>query len=295
MRWIFKRRAHRISINGREALSGYLFIAPWLIGLGVFVAYPLLFTIYMSFNEVRVTNLGLQMKWVGFENLTNAFLKDNQFPILLVEELVRTLIAIPLIVMFALFVATLLNIKFPGRSVFRAFFFLPVIFSTGKVLNQLFFQGAGGLEVLEQYDVSGFILANFPKVLADPLLNVLNMIVIILWYSGVQVLLFLVGFQTIGAHVYEAARIDGSTMWMTFWKITLPGLKPFILLSIIFSIVDMSTFPFNGIMNYLIANMNTGGFGFISAIGLIYFLVVFMIIMGFLFIFRRLGGARGRG
>jgi len=295
MRWLLKKRAKNISINGRESLTGYLFIAPWLIGLGVFVAYPLLFTLYMSFNEVSVTNLGLQMKWIGFENMTNAFLKDNQFPVLLLEELIRTLIAIPLIVLFALFVATLLNIKFPGRTVFRAFFFLPVIFSTGKVLNQLFFQGAGGLEILDRYDISGFILANFPKALADPLINVLDMLVIILWYSGVQVLLFLVGFQTIGSQVYEAARIDGSSVWMTLWKITLPGLTPFILLSVIFSIVDMSTFPFNGIMNYLIANMNTAGFGYISAIGFIYFLVVFAIIMLFLFIFRKIGGAGGRG
>jgi ABC-type sugar transport system permease subunit len=293
MRRFFTRRS-KLTIDGREALTGYLFLAPWLLGLGVFVAYPLLFTVYMSFNQVSVTNLGLQMRWIGFENITNAFLKDNQFPVLLLQELVRTLIAIPLIVLFALFVATLLNVNFPGRTVFRAFFFLPVIFSTGRVLNELFFQGVGGLAILEQYNISGFILEYFPKALADPLINVLNMVVIILWYSGVQVLLFLVGFQTIGAQVYEAARIDGSSMWMTLWKITIPGLMPFILLSVIFSIVDMSTFPFNGVMNYIVANMNTAGFGYISAIGLVYFILIFIIIMAVLLLFRKINSRAGR-
>ncbi|GBF75705.1 ABC transporter permease [Paenibacillus sp. 598K] len=285
----------KLSINGREALTGYLFIAPWLIGLGIFVAYPLLFTIYMSFNDVRITNLGLQMNWVGFENMTHAFLKDNQFPIILVEEIVRMLIAIPLIILFALFVSVLLHVRFPGRSVFRAFFFLPVIFSTGTVLNQLFFQGAGGLTILEQYNIAGFILTNFPKALADPLIQVLDMLVIILWYSGVQVLMFLIGFQTIGSQVYEAARIDGSTAWMTLWKITLPGLAPFILLNTIFTIVDMSTFPFSGVMAYIVGSMNTAGFGYISAIALIYFILIFVLILLVLAVFRRASRNRRRG
>ncbi|WP_372630986.1 carbohydrate ABC transporter permease [Cohnella sp.] len=285
----------KLSMNGREALTGYIFLAPWLIGLGLFVAYPLLFTIYMSFNDVRITNLGLQMDWIGLQNITNAFLKDNQFPVILFEELLRTLIAIPLIILFSLFVSVMLNIKFPGRTVFRAFFFLPVIFSTGSVLNQLFFQGAGGLQILEQYDISAFILSNFPKVLAEPLISVLDMLVIILWYSGVQVLLFLVGFQTIGQQVYEAARIDGSTMWMTLWRITLPGLTPFILLNTIFTIVDMSTFPFSGVMSYITGNMNTAGYGYISAIAFIYSLIIFVMIMVVLAVFSKISGRSRRG
>ncbi|MFC5404774.1 carbohydrate ABC transporter permease [Cohnella soli] len=265
----------------RQSLVGYLFLLPWLIGLCAFVLYPLGYSLYMSLHKVRITSDGLRMKPVGWDNYKYAFLQDNQFVLMFVAVLKETLMYIPIITVFALFVAVLLNFKFPGRMLFRAVFFLPVIFTTGQVLTEIFNQGAGGLDILVKYDVASFIQYNLPQFWAEPLLNVLRAFVLILWYSGVQIIIFIAGLQTIGRTVYEAATIDGASPWETFWKITLPAISPFIVLNILYTIVDLFTFPFSPILSWISWNMSNSstGYGYASALGWIYFTSVFLLIM----------------
>ncbi|RAV19281.1 sugar ABC transporter permease [Paenibacillus contaminans] len=270
-----------IPYEKRQALVGYLFLLPWLVGLCAFVLYPLGYSFFMSFHKVRITSDGLGMKPVGWDNYKYAFLQDNQFVLMFAAVLKETLMYIPIITVFALFVAVLLNFRFPGRMLFRAVFFLPVIFATGQVLTEIFNQGAGGLDILVKYDVASFIQYNLPKFWAEPLLNVLRAFVLILWYSGVQIIIFIAGLQTIGRTVYEAATIDGASPWETFWKITLPAISPFIVLNMLYTIVDLFTFPFNPIVSWISWNMtNSGtGYGYASALGWIYFTAVFLLIL----------------
>ncbi|UVI31452.1 carbohydrate ABC transporter permease [Paenibacillus spongiae] len=283
-----QKRKRRISIEVREAFSAYALLTPWLIGLGMFVLYPLIYSLYMSFQDVRITGDGMVMKPIGMLNYKNAFLLDNQFSASLVNYLKESLLIIPIIVLFALLVAILLNMKYPGKTLFRAVFFLPVIFATGQVLTEIFYQGAAGLSILDQYNIKPYIQMNVPQMFAEPLLAVLDKFVIVLWYSGVQIIIIIAGLQTISKPVYEAAGIDGASPWETFWKITLPALKPFILLNTIYTIVDLFTFPFSPILELIKHHMKYTGYGYASALGWIYFSIVFVVIMLVMLFFKRI-------
>lgn len=284
-------RKRAISIERRTALGGYLFLLPWLAGLILFVIYPLLYSMYMSFHRVRFTGKGMVLEPLGWGNYTYIFLSDNVFVASILGVLKNSLFIIPIIVVFAFFVAILLNLKFPGRFFFRGIFFLPVIFGTGQVIMQVFgVAGAGKLELLERYNVAGAVADNLPQIWAEPVMSVLNAFVLILWYSGVQMLIFISGLQTIGTSVYEAAKIDGATPWETFWKITLPAMTPFIVLNLIYTIVDMFTLPLvNPIMDLILGNMSKPqlGYGYASAQGWVYFLFMFAMLLIVLFASRK--------
>lgn len=283
-----QNRKRTLPFELREAFSAYALLTPWLIGLGMFVLYPLAYSLFMSFQEVRFTGDGMVMKPIGFLNYKNAFLQDNQFSLSLINYLKETLLIVPIIVLFALFVGIMLNMKFPGKGLFRAIFFLPVIFATGQVLTEIFYQGATGLSILDQYNIRPYIENNVPQVFAEPLLAVLNKFVIVLWYSGVQIIIIVAGLQTIGKPVYEAAGIDGASPWETFWKITLPALTPFILLNTIYTVVDLFTFPFSPILDLIKHHMQYTGYGYASALGWTYFSIVFVVILLVLWFFRRI-------
>lgn len=265
-----KRRLKAATIR---KLEGSLFIAPWALGLLIFIMLPLAYSLYMSFHNVKIKATGVEATFVGLQYykfilFENADLLYNQ----LIPFLRQALMMIPIIIVFSLLIAIMLNQKFFGRTMFRAIFFLPVIFSTGKVINEFITGGKGNLGFLEQYDIGSLIGQYLPKSWGGPLESVLGSFVLILWYSGVQILLFLAGRQTISASVYEAARIDGATPWETFWKITLPAMLPFILLNVIYTTVDLFTFPTNPILS----QVNTTNYGQSSALAWIYFGIIFL-------------------
>lgn len=259
---------------------GYLFMAPWALGFLVFMALPLGWSLYLTFNKVILTPNGFKYTWRGFGNFHDAILVDNTYPVKLLSYVQEVILMIPIIVIFALFVALLLNQRFPGRFLFRAIFFLPVIFATGQVLTELFSQGAGELPFIDQYNIKPLVNQYIGPKLAEPVINILGKVVIILWYSGVQILIFIAGFQTISKSVYEAVRIDGATPWESFWKITLPGAVPFIGLNAIYTIVDLFTFPLNPVLEEVRRNMFTPdtGYGYASALAWIYFTMIFILI-----------------
>ncbi|QNK54870.1 carbohydrate ABC transporter permease [Paenibacillus sp. PAMC21692] len=269
--------------------TGYLFMLPWAIGFSAFVGFPVGWSLFNSFNNVRLTNDGFKYEWVGLENFRRVLTEDNIYPIQLLTYFQEMLLIIPLILIFSFFVSLLLNQRLPGRSLIRAIFFLPVIFATGQVLMELFGQGAGKLPFIAQYNLDGVIREFVGPRIAEPLLNVLSKAVIILWYSGVQILIFIAGYQTISRSVYEAIRIDGATPWESFWKITLPGMVPFIGLNAIFTVVDLFTFPFNPVMYTVRDNMfrPQTGYGYASAQAWMYFLLILFLLGAVLWITYR--------
>ncbi|WP_274362142.1 carbohydrate ABC transporter permease [Paenibacillus thermotolerans] len=270
------------AMSARSALTAYAFLLPWIVGVLLFMAYPLLYSLFLSFHKLVVSpdGSGLDYIYVGMDNFKYAFLRDNVFPIEMLLFWRESLLIIPITVLFALLVSLLLNQKFPGRMIFRAIFFLPVIFATGKVLMELFAQGQGDLPFAEQYDLAGMIYDTFPPVLADPIVSLLRKFIIVLWYSGVQVIIFLAAFRTVPPSTYEAAQIDGVTPWESFWKITFPSIVPFIFLNLIYTLVDLSTYSFNPIINHILGNMSNlkTGYGYASALGWIYFAFIFVLV-----------------
>jgi ABC-type sugar transport system permease subunit len=215
--------------------------------------------------------------------------KDNVFPIQLITYFQEMLLMVPIIVIFALLIALMLNQRFPGRFVYRALFFLPVIFATGQVLSELFVQGAGDIPFLAQYNLQPIIEGYVGKEFAKTVFDVLSKAILILWYSGVQILIFIAGFQTISQTIYEAVRIDGASPWDSFWKITLPGSLPFISLNVLYTIIDLFTFPLNPVMKHIKDNMFKleTGYGYASALAWIYFCFIFALIAIVLWLFNR--------
>ncbi|PYI56341.1 carbohydrate ABC transporter permease [Paenibacillus flagellatus] len=283
-----KRR--RLPAAGIRKLEGSLFIAPWVVGFLAFMAFPLGYSLYMSFHQVRILGTGIEIIPVGLKHykyilLENGAILYNQlFPFFR-----QSLIMIPIIIVFSLLVAIMLNQKFPGRSVFRSIFFLPVIFTTGQVVREFMTQGEGDIGFLERYNVAALVSQNLSSSWAAPIVNIMGSFVLILWYSGVQILIFLAGRQTIGSSVYEAARIDGATPWEVFWKITLPGMVPFILLNLIYTTVDLFTFPTNPILTQI----STSNYGQSSALAWIYFVIILAFLGAILGIFHKVNKASG--
>lgn len=271
----------RLNAVAQRKLEGSLFIAPWIFGFLAFIAFPLAYSLYMSFQRVKITASGIEYTPVGFQYYREILLADGG---LLYNDLIpflrQAVIMIPVIVVFSLLIAILLNQKFWGRGWFRAIFFLPVIFSTGQIIQEFITQGEGTLSFVEQFAIADYAQEYLPASWAAPVINVINSFVLVLWYSGVQILIFLAGRQTIPFSVYEAARIDGADPWETFWKITLPGLTPFILLNLIYTVVDLFTFPSNPI----IAKVNTQNYGLSSALAWIYLMIV-LLFLGIIFYF----------
>ncbi|MEQ4486897.1 carbohydrate ABC transporter permease [Cohnella silvisoli] len=276
---------------------GYLFILPWAIGFCMLIAIPLGWSLFMSFNKVVPSQGGFKYNFIGLQNFKDAFVKDNVFPIQLIEYVQEMLIMIPVIVIFSLLVSLLLNQSFPGRFLFRAVFFLPVIFATGQVLTELFSQNAGKIPFLDQYDLEPVIRSYVGQEFAKPILSVLNKTIIVLWYSGVQILIYIAGYQTIPKSVYEAIRIDGASPWDSFWKITLPAMVPFISLNALYTIVDLFTFPLNPVLEHVKNNMfkPDTGYGYATALAWIYFAIIFVLLALVLWMFNRSTKRRGDG
>lgn len=265
----------RLSLDAKRSIEGFTFVAPWLIGFVVFMAYPLIYSLYMSFTEVQVTATKINFTFIGWDNYVHAFLRDNVFPIELAAFIQESLISVPTIVIFSIVVGLLINEDVWGRGIFRAIFFLPVIFSTSEVINSLFSQGAGA-NFLSRFNIFGMLIQALPDQMATPINAVLGRFTLILWSSGVQILLILAALKTISSTVYEAAAIDGAGRWEVFWKITLPALKPFIVLIAVYSIVDLSVSPFNQMLAQIrnhMFNVRTG-MGYASALGWIYFSII---------------------
>lgn len=275
-----ERRKAYIKLLLREYGVGYLFLLPWIVGFSCFVAFPVGWSLYNSFNKVLISSGSFKYQWVGLDNYKRMLITDNAYPIVLYSLFQEMLIIIPLILIFSFFVSLVLNQKFPGRGLMRAVFFLPVIFATGQVLMELFAQGAGEVPFMDQYDLAPILQQYFSERTSNTLMTVLSRAVIILWYSGVQILIFIAGFQTIPKSIYEAIRVDGATPWESFWKITFPGMLPFIGLNAVFTIVDLFTFPFNPVLQIIKNNMfsPTTGYGYASAQAWLYFLLILILL-----------------
>ncbi|KAA0965612.1 sugar ABC transporter permease [Sporosarcina sp. ANT_H38] len=272
----------------RKTIYGYLFIMPWLIGFLLLVLWPLIQSFYFSLNNMRITPIGLKFKFVGFNNYLDVWLKDMFFIQELLQFLVNTALRVPVIVVFALIIAMLLNEKVKFKGAFRTIFFLPVIVASGPVIDQLIGQGAATIPLADQEVIITTLHQFLPMWFAQVIGELFNQIIIILWNSGVQILLFLAVLQKIDPQLYEAAKIDGGSGWECFWKITLPTIKPIILINLIYTLVALANSNQNPIINLIYSNMfsATRGYGFASAMAWMYSIVTTILLIIIFLIFR---------
>lgn len=272
----------------RTTIYGYLFILPWLIGFFALVLYPMIQSFYYSLNDMRITPHGLEFVYSGFNNFLNVWLQDMFFIQELFSFTLDTLIRVPVIAVFALMIAMLLNQDVKFKGLFRTIFFLPVIVASGPVINQLIEQGATSIPMMDQDIIMGVLNSFFPTMLAELISDLFNQIIVILWYTGVQILLFLASLQKIDPNLYEAAKIDGGSSWECFWKITLPTIKPIILINLVYTLVSLANSGQNPIIELIYSNMfnATRGYGFASAMAWMYALIIGVMLLIIYFIFR---------
>jgi ABC-type sugar transport system permease subunit len=291
-----------LTLEGKNARAGYFFILPFLIGFIFFMFIPILESFAMIFNRViiDVVNFGFTLEFIGLENLERALAIDPEFNRFLVEELLRMVLIVPAIIIFSLFIALLLNQEFKARGFVRAVFFLPVILSSG-ILIGLETSNALLQSIAASIRESNQMKSSITGVLEDILVtegatsdfmgyifNVVNQIYTIAMASGIQIVIFLSGLQTIPPSMFEAAKIEGSTAWECFWKITFPMVSSLILVNIVYSVVDFFLRTDNRVMEKIsLALSQNLDFGYSAAMAWFYFLIVILVIGVLMAIFSK--------
>jgi len=270
----------KIRLRTREAINGLLFISPWIVGFLIFTLIPLIRTFIFSLNDVKVTAEGVKTFFVGLKNYKDAFLTDVNFPQLVIDYFVQMVVYVPIIVSFAMIVALLLNINIKGRDIFRTIYFLPVVIASGPVFSKLMSKGAMTFEGLTSFQMIRNIQSSLPTLLSKAVDMFISGFIMILWFSGVQILIYLAGLQKIDKSMYEAAKIDGASKWQILWKITMPVLAPLTFVNIIYTIVTVSTFATSPVIQKILVDMYRPerGLGYASALSWIYFVAMLIVI-----------------
>lgn len=272
-----------LSLTQRNNMVGYGFIAIWLIGIIFFFVIPALHTLIYSFSEVTVSKTGMQTSWVGLENYKEAIRVDPNYVRYLLTSLVGMFAQVPIIVLFSMFIAVVLNQKFKGRGMARVLFFLPVIIASGISIQILSANGmstdVSGTETMFMFKVSLFPEGMEGNGILMYIQNLINQIFNITWKSGIQILLFLSGLQTVPSSFYEVSGLEGATPWEEFWKITFPLLSPYSLLCVVYTIIDTFTDSSNQVMVLIKTYFDSFEYGVSSAMSWIYFIVILLIIL----------------
>ncbi|MFS8501946.1 MAG: sugar ABC transporter permease [Caldicoprobacter sp.] len=285
------RKRRRLTLTSKRAMMGYAFVSPYIIGLIAFFMVPIVQSFIFSLNRFEVVEDGYVLIPNGFEYYRRALFVHPDFVRNLVESLLDMVTNVPLIIIFSFFAANLLNQKFRGRAAARAIFFLPVILMSGvmrTVDSGDLLQSSLGLT---QTDSGGGTLQaiELARVLfqtrLDPrfinyIISAVERIYDIVSASGVQILIFLAGLQSIPPSLFEASNIEGATGWENFWKITFPMVSPLILVNTVYTVIDTLTNSSNSVMELIeeIA-FSQNNYGFSSAMAWIYFISVMVVVL----------------
>lgn len=243
----------KLTLTQKRAITGYLFIMPWLIGFIWFYVRSLLMAGQFSMSSLQMKEKGgFTLDFVGLSNFKFAILEDATFNQILVNSIGNMVIDVPLIIFFSLFVAIILNSKFKGRTLVRAIFFLPVIMNAGAINDALTLAreaATGGVAAISaeaaatgmvntDYFFEIFMDLGVPAGIIDYITLAVARIYDIVQASGVQIIIFIAALQSVGGSLYEVAKIEGATAYETFWKVTFPMVSPLILTNVVYTIVD---------------------------------------------------------
>lgn len=286
------------SLDRKKAMAGWWFVLPFVLGFALLYAPMIFDSIRFSFNEISTTlGGGYTLDFVGWQNYSDALFGDAEYVRILIASIRQLVLDIPAIVIFSLFMAVVLNQKMVGRAAFRAIFFIPVILTTGIIdsIDQgnamMSYMGSGGIDtgndlggssgdIISSLDVTKMLGSmQVGTELVTYVVSVVNNIFNIVNRSGVQMLIFLAGLQSISPSIYESCTMEGASAWETFWKITFPMISPMILVNAIYTVIDSFTAKSNSVMKYIehVYELPKGNV-LSSAMSWMYFLVVLLII-----------------
>ncbi|MBR7133225.1 MAG: sugar ABC transporter permease [Clostridia bacterium] len=289
----------QLGLTTRLSWTGFLFTLPFVIGFVLFFLRPLWQSLTFVFSKVDITLDGYITTFNGLQNINYIFREDATYTTNLIESLTNLIWQVPLIVVFALFFAIIMNQKFRGRVFARAVFFLPVIIASGIILN-IIQSDAAASSMLSGEVVSGGTSSQ-SDALKDLLANsgmdskVISAITMITdnlfdltWKTGIQMILFLGGLQGISPSLYEAAEVEGATGWESFWKITLPMLMPITSLNVVYTIIDSFTDANNKVMLQVMNNAQLVRYGWSSAMSWCYFLLIAVVLSLVFIVFAKI-------
>ena len=267
-----KSKRKKSGFDSRRKRESFLFLIPWMLGAVFMLLSPVMFQLAISFSEI--TNVRtMTLEFVGLSHYHRAILVDTGVVPYTLQVIGETLLHAPLIVVFSLFIAIILNSNIRFRSFFRAAFFLPVLLGTGFILQQLFDLNLQ----LEAMDYARQVLLpdQLAMYIGETGINAIDtffsVITTVFWKSGIQIVLFLAGLQKIPPQLYEASKIDGATQWENLWKITLPIMSPIILLNAVYTFVAFFTDADNAMIELFQQYMfENSGFEYAAAVGWIY-------------------------
>ena len=276
-----------LSVEKRQTRAGWLFALPWLIGLVYFFVIPFAQSVWYSFNDVKIseTVAGLTYKFVGFYNFDYMLFKESTFNQSLVASVTDLLYTVPVVLIFSVFIAILLNQEFKGRMFMRGLFFLPVIIASGVVIEIIqgdVFSNNNAQNVQTIFQTGAIEAAmsrvGLPPKIVEIITGVTSGIFDLSWKSGIQILLFISALQGIPVSYYEAASIEGANAWESFWKITFPVLSPTLFLAAIYTIIDSFVDVANPVMKRILERIDALYYGMASASAVIYFIVIMLVV-----------------
>lgn len=275
---------------------GILFIVPWIIGMVLFFIPSFLTTIYWSFGDVSLIQGGVSSSFKGignFQYLFQSYVINNTqiFSVDVLNFVQNLLIDLPVIIIFSVIIAILLNKPFKGHTLIKAIFFIPVVFNF-SVISSALSSGFGdvmdssvaGNETFVQQLTDFFMKIGIGNSFMEIVVSSVTRIFTIVNLSGIQILIFIAAIQAVPKHLYEAAEVEGATKYESFWKITIPMITPMIITASVFTVVD--SFSRAPIFRYLDSAMSQGNLGLAAAISVSYFVINIAIIGVVYLLFR---------
>lgn len=279
----------------RQALTGNLFCIPLYIGSVLFFLFPIIQSIIYIFSQVTPELGSMHTEFIGMENIIYAFRKDPYFIPNLTSSFTGLLYEVPFILIVSLFLATIVNHKFIGRTVVRVIFFLPTVVASGVIISII--QGDALSTTMMQGEETGIfnstVLRDF---LTETGLNykvveyfnqITNNIFDLLWKTGVQVLMFLAGLQSISPSLYEASAVEGATGWENFWMITFPMLVPIMLVNTVYTVVDSFVDISNKAMEQILGTIGNIEYGKAATMGWAYTIMI-LLVLGIVYLIFKL-------
>jgi ABC-type sugar transport system permease subunit len=273
-----KRQSGVRQYKRNKVIMGLLFLTPWMIGFITLFLIPFFESLRYSFYDLTPTSGEILQEYVGIDNYLYAFnehvTSTSSFSVELINTTLDAMINLPVLLIFSLFIAVMLNMKFKGRAFVRAVFFIPVILNSAAVASAL---GGGDAiaAILEEqgieqiFDLEFYLVqTGMAPTIVSFIVGLIDRIYSILSLAGVPILLFLASIQSVPKHLYEAAKIEGATGYETFWLITLPNVSPHIITVTVYALVD--TFLTSPISTIITGELNEQNWGLSSAMAWIY-------------------------